>query len=163
MLPTIAPELLVAPAEFMFAARPGKEGVGVEEGALVVFVVEEGIPRGLVCRVVKMGERYGAPGTCSLQRLIDGKTLLDATGHNEKWFPVRSLAKAEGPLGATPLHLACLFGCAGGVVAALAEHNPKAGETVDAFGRTRLSISAQVQFTHSHCSSLAILIGFRST
>ena len=147
MLPAIAPELLVAPAECMFAARPGEVGVGVEEGALVVFVVEAGIPRGLVCQVIEMGDGHqygGQKGTCWLRRLIDGKTLMDESGPNEKWVPVRSLAKAQGPLGATPLHLACLFGCAGGVVAALAERNPKACEAVDAFGRTPLSIAAQV-------------------
>ena len=163
MLPAIAPELLVAPAESMFAARSGEEGVGLEKGALVVFVTHEGIPRGLVCRVVKMGDgsKSGGPkGICTLQRLIDGKTLMDESG-GIKWFPVRSLAKAEGPLGATPLHLACLFGCAGGVVAALAERNPKAGEAVDAFGRTPLSIAAQVHYTQSRNSSLGFL--FHST
>jgi len=147
MLPAIEPELLVAPAESMFAARPGKEGVGVEQGALVVFVVYEGIPRGLVCRVISLsgGGGTGRSVTCSLQRLIDGKVLMDETGLDKKWFPVRSLAKAKGPLGATPLHLACLFGCMGGVVAALAEHNPDAGEAVDAFGRIPLAIASEVR------------------
>ena len=145
MLPAVDPELLVAPAESMFAARPGAEGgVGVEEGASVVSVVDEaGLVQGLVCQVLyKQG---GPQGTCSLQRLLDGKEVKDESGKDVNWFPARSLAKAGGPLGATPLHLACLFGCAGGVVAALAERNPKAWEVVDALGRTPLAIAAAVR------------------
>ena len=150
MLPAVDPELLVAPAESRVAARPGAEGgIGVEEGASVVVVVEEaGLVRGLVYRVLAVvnGSKQGGPqGTCSLQRLLDGKEVKDKSGTGSKWFPVRSLAKAGGPLGATPLHLACLFGCAGGVVAALAERNPKAGEAVDALGRTPLAIAAAVR------------------
>lgn len=82
-------------------------------------------------------------GTCKLQRCVDGKGLYDEYG-DVKWIPMGLLTVAGEPLGATPLHLACLFGCSGSVVAAVCERNPKACEVLDGYGRTPLAIAASV-------------------
>ena len=138
LLRALPESLLLLAADSSFAARPG-EGK-VTEGALVV-AIDGSLLQGFVHRVIEMGKGYSM-GTCSLRRSCDGKDLMEAG--EPKWFPVASLAVAGGALAATPLHLGCLFGCSGAVVAALAEGNPLACGALDALGRTPLAIAAEV-------------------
>ena len=138
VLCSLDPELLAAPLDSPFAARPGAGEV--KEGSFVVAVRDShGLVCGLVHQVVEMRVDHigGSVGSCTLRRLVDDKEV-------SKWVPVGLLAVAGEPLGATPLHLASLYGCPGSVVSTLGEANPRAWEIMDRIGRTPLDVLAQV-------------------
>ena len=150
------PELLAAPLDSPFAARPGAGEI--EAGSLVVAVQDSpSLVRGLVHQVVTVmthpsstlfgREASGREASdfqvkCTLRRLVDDKEIKDEGG-GPKWVPVGSLAMAGEPLG-TPLHLACLFGCSGVVVSAVGKHNPRTFDMLDCFGRTPIAVAAAV-------------------
>ena len=136
VLCSLDPELLAAPLDSPFAARPGAGEV--KAGSLVVAVQDlYGLVRGLVHQVVRMRYHIEGPfGSCNLRRLVDDQEV-------SMWVPVGSLAVAGEPLG-TPLHLACLFGCSGALVAIVGERNQRAWELLDGYGRTPLAILAAV-------------------
>ena len=130
-------ELLATPMDSPFVARPGAGEV--KEGSLVVAVQDSpGLVRGLVHMVITVQSC-----SCTLWRLVGGQELRDERGRSNS-VPVGTLAVAGEPLGATPLHLACLFGCSGAVLAAMGERNPMAYGMLDKHGRTPLAIAAAV-------------------
>ena len=88
---------------------------------------DSGLVRGLVYQVTKMNYN----GLCSLQRAYDGIAL-------EGEFPVSALAVAGDSLGATPLHLAILFGAPFAALSLLVARCPDALMVEDKLGRTPL-------------------------
>jgi len=166
LLPALGAALLSARADVRSAACPGVGPVAL--GATVVSTQSrEGLSRGAACAVVALGSGAvgggsgtGPTGSLALRRLSDGCDLRDRKGRR-RWFLPSELALLGASLEATPLHLACLWGCPVEVVSALVARAPEALSKLDALGRSPLAIAAEVRrfvkfvayifiFLHSH-------------